>query len=218
MSKGSFIATGFQSAELNMNFDRDLLYSEQKKYSENSNELERILRCYVWPRPSVTYSYKQALPKDLLNIDSASRVTGGGIVFHSTGDLVFSCVASINDAFFPKRLKNKMALIADILKQSFREVDINLEYFDRNDINQDIKFCNTYFSPFELYSGEEKVLAMTLRKLKTCFLIQGIVHLYSNHDYFSDVDPKYKKYFTKGLTQNVDIDNLVIKFKNNLGC
>ena len=85
---------------------------------------ERHLTLYEWPHRAISFGYKQNLPEDLSNaveqkqLDGGRRATGGGIVFHNPGDLVFAC-AALHDPMFPDSLKEKMGVIRDQFKQCF---------------------------------------------------------------------------------------------------
>ena len=77
-------SNAFDSAEKNMAFDEYLL--------NNLLPNQRSERFYIWQHPGITYSYKQQCPQDMTQFDHSSRLTGGGIVFHSHEDIVFSFI------------------------------------------------------------------------------------------------------------------------------
>ena len=62
-------------------------------------------------------------------------------------------------------------------------------------------FCASYPNPYELFYNDSKILALTLRRFKHSILIQGIVHLQDNADYFSDYS-HYQTFFYQGLPKD----------------
>ncbi|MBT5953332.1 lipoate--protein ligase family protein [bacterium] len=180
----------FKSAKQNMEFDKALAQSASKN--------DKVFRIYTWEQPGITISYKQNIPDDLKSIDHATRVTGGGLVFHSAGDIVLSFTAN-NSELTKGKLKEKMKLLTDCTKNAFRSLNIELNHSDDSkSINHE--FCTAYPNPFELYLGKQKILALTLRKYKQKFIIQGIIHLNSNTTSFKSIETNYKSYFTEGLS------------------
>ena len=180
----------FKSAKQNMEFDKALAQSPSTN--------KKIFRIYTWEQPGITLSYKQTIPDDLKSIDHATRVTGGGLVFHSAGDIVLSFIANNSDLTKGK-LKEKMRLLTECTKNAFNSLNIELTHSeDAKSINRE--FCTAYPNPFELYLHNEKVLALTLRKYKHKFIIQGIVHLKANSTDFKSIEANYASYFTKGLS------------------
>ena len=177
----------FPTAAENMAFDDSLLHAS-----------DRCFRLYDWQTPGLTYSYKQTLPEDLMAIDHAKRLTGGGIVFHSQGDLVFSCSAGLDDHLFPKSLRGKMGWFSDLFAAAFSDCGIALMPSAASG-PQNLAFCNTYHNPFELYYENEKIVALTLRKQRYRFIIQGIIHLYDNCLTFADLQAAYGDFFSRGI-------------------
>ena len=72
------------SPKENMAYDAQLL--------ETLSDSTRVFRLYQWPSPGITYSYKQTLPETLQSQANSSRITGGGVVFHETGDGLFTAI------------------------------------------------------------------------------------------------------------------------------
>ncbi len=169
------IDDSFISATKNMKFDEGLLH--------NLNLMERIERFYIWKNPGITYSYKQKCPVEMLSLDHSGRITGGGIVFHSPGDLVFSIASSNNDPIFPKKSKDKLLLISKRIQHAFQAANINLDH-NKPLIEQDYNFCQSYPTPFEIIYKGNKICGLTIRQFKTNWLIQGVIHTKPTHELF----------------------------------
>jgi len=48
-----------------------------------------------------------------------------------------------------------------------------------------VTYCGTYHNPYELNWQGEKVVALALKHARHATLIQGIIHIESNHPYFA---------------------------------
>ena len=159
--------SAFDTSKENMEFDAFLL-----------NDLEqnqRIERFYIWKKPGITYSYKQQCPEDMAHFDYSSRLTGGGIVFHSPGDIVFSIVGWRDDPYFEGSLKSVLDKLSHRIKGALQQLKVPLdEASDSSDIN--LNFCHQYPTPFEITINHQKIVGLTIRQFKTKRLIQGIIH------------------------------------------
>ena len=165
--------TCFESAQLNMVYDEKLINGLAKN--------THIIREYRWKSPGVTYSYKQSCPSNLIHFDHAKRVTGGGIVFHSPGDIVFSISMWLNDPNFPGSLSEKLALIAEKIRLRLN-INDSIETTETSTIDRDR--CSMYPTPFEIIVNNKKILGLTIRRFKEKCLIQGIVHIASSDKSF----------------------------------
>lgn len=183
----------FQNAQENMDFD-----SHQLHNCETTKQVH--FRCYIWPKIGLTFSYTQSLPTELAHYDSGKRPTGGGVVFHAPGDIVFSFAAPIAHPIFPKALKHKLATVQKWIKQAL-EPYVDKRLFKKNRFQKPANrfFCAGYDNPYELYYNNQKICGLTIRKYRTAFLIQGILHRTSNRDLFSTLPVLYHDYFTQGL-------------------
>ena len=159
--------TGFETAHRNMHYDEELLNQLQPE--------ERIERFYIWQQPGITYSYKQTCPENMQHFDHSSRLTGGGIVFHSPGDIVFSIAEWRHDPEFTGGLKQRLAVISDHIKQALTKQNIQLDAIQAtSEINH--RYCHQYPTPFEITVNDQKIVGLTIRQFKTKRLIQGIIH------------------------------------------
>ena len=201
-----------ESAQLNM--DYDLMQFEQLATSH------LYVRVYHWTQRGLTYSYKQSMPAPLSAIDHGQRHTGGGIVFHCPGDCLFTLCGWMNDSRFPKSMKQKMSYITDLIQDAADSTGLNLSHHHLNKTTN-YDFCHSYPNPYELFLGTHKVTAITIRKNRDRFLIQGIIHLQNQSDYFKDYSD-YTHYFTSGLSsisqtqQHLFVTHLKTRFSTSL--
>ena len=157
----------FQTAFENMNYDQDLL-----------NELKpntRIERFYSWQSPGITYSYKQKCPESLSDIDHSNRLTGGGIVFHTPGDIVFSLVGWNDDPDYGQSMKGKLCVLSKRITSALKKSGIAIDSV-ATEVVKDLNFCSTYPTPFEIAVNNQKIVGLTIRQFKLKWLIQGIIH------------------------------------------
>ncbi len=193
--------TGFETAKENMDYDVDLF--EQLKESN-----QRFFRIYEWKHVGLTQSEKRDIPKDLLAYDHSYRLTGGGVVFHCPGDIVFSIGGSLGDDYFPSKSKDLMLWCSQLFSSALQSMDIPVYTKDELNGAKNINFCASYFNPYELYVKDAKVFGFALKKTRSHFLIQGVVHVLPTEQGYSSVANLYSLFFTKGIQQSFNIDRL----------
>ena len=155
------------SAAENMQFDESLLNTLKQH--------QRIERWYTWQTPGITISYKQKCPDHLNQIDHAKRMTGGGIVFHSPGDIVFSISCWLDDPNLPGSPIQKLTALSHRIQDVLTHSDIALDKTATSSpINYD--YCTSYPTPFEIIIHGQKRCGLTIRKFRKKCLIQGIIH------------------------------------------
>ena len=165
--------------------------------SQHLAENTQFFRVYQWEKEGVTLGHQQLCPADLELLSHAKRPTGGGVVFHCPGDLLFTVGAPLDHPLFPARLKDKMGQVAAWVSEAC--VAAGFDVVPGLGIGENNpKFCATYPNPYERYYKGEKVLALTLRRYRSQFLIQSILHVHSQHEVFAAC-PHYAPFFTKGL-------------------
>lgn len=196
----------FSTAAENMAYDEQLL----------TKPTGPILRWYEWTNPGITISYRQhEIPIELNGIDFSTRITGGGLLFHSPGDLVFTIIADLSDFRFERGLKSKLNRISAAAQFALADFGYFAVRQNVDQPDQNRAFCHTYQSPFELWVDGDKIVAMTLRKLRARFIVQGIFHLNSNFKSFN-LDAKWAAYLSKGLSQTPSITELGVRFQHHL--
>jgi lipoate-protein ligase A len=183
--------TGFESAADNMNFDRKLAAAPTVP----------IVRIYKWITPGITFPERRPGDSIHWNIDASDRPSGGGILFHSPGSIVFCIVAEMTDPAFPKPLKDKLKTVTHWLKSSLNKAGYSTQSYCTapQPDDQNMGFCNTYHNPYELHFEGHKVAAIALRKWKNRMVAQGIIHTVSNVPYFSQLAPDIRPFLTEGL-------------------
>ncbi len=201
--------SSFRTSADNMAYDETLFNTLQQTD-------KRFFRIYLWDFVGLTQSEKRLIPDDLLCFDYSYRLTGGGVVFHSPGDLVFSIGGSLSDSFFPNKSKDLLNWCSDIFAQSLLDLGIPVHKKTDLDIVKNINFCASYFNPYELYVGDAKVFGFALKKTRKHFLIQGVLHIKSSDLFYKSIADRYNSFFTKGMSTLLDINQFVSSFKSIL--
>ena len=184
----------FDTAKENMEYDEVLV----RKL--HSCELASFFRIYTWKTTSVTQSVNRDIPIEFANVDSSSRFTGGGLVFHCPGDIVFSLGNQIEHSVLPKKLKERCAFIANFLTESLNELNIPASVIgDTKKVHQNINFCSSYHNPYEVMIGEDKVIGIALKRTKDWIVFQGVIHLKKSLAYFGEFSNLYGSFFTNGI-------------------
>jgi lipoate-protein ligase A len=178
--------TGFPTAHENMEFDRTLITSSNAP----------SIRLYEWQTAGITYPEGRPGDSELWDIDRGARPTGGGILFHSPGAIVFSVIFRTN----PDGLKARLGQVSQWLQLSLNNAGYDVQP-DTSPIDptQNRLFCKTYHNPYELCLNGEKVAAMALRRWKIGTLIQGIIHVTSNLPDFEQLGPEIRPFLSTGL-------------------
>ncbi len=182
----------FPTSAENMQWDVLQLSSAEKRH----------LRAYMWPSPGITYPEKHDLEVELKGFDSASRITGGGVVLHGEGDVVFSCVATLNDPAFPPKIKDKLSFFTQLFSHVLSDFGIQADAKE-GCVSHSHAFCAAYDSPYELCVRGHKVMGLSARKWKTQFMVQGILHRAPTIASFGNLPAQYHPYFTQGIGTEV---------------
>ena len=200
--------TVFPTAKENMIYDEHLL----KRLSELP-----IFRVYLWPKIAITCPHNKQLPSQLSHYDHAPRVTGGGIVFHSPQDIVFSAAASLKEKSLPKKFKDKINYFSSKISESLQSIDIDTTRQTQANGDSNRLFCLGYPNPYELYYKTNKIVGLSLRRYRHLFLLQGVLHCQSNFDYFKLPDPDFQPYLTKGLSGHYSPKKIVDQLTSAFG-
>lgn len=202
-----FDNTGYGTAEDNMRYDEHL--------ADHLVADTRIFRMYEWPTVAITLPSGRYVPDGLEKVDHSIRCSGGGILFHSPGDLVFSVVTAVDDSLWPKLLKDKMGRLTDYFETMFHMLSLDVHRSQTEELSNR-QFCNHYYNPFELYWKKEKVLALALRRLRHVLVVQGIVHLQNGHHFFEPYVPLFGDFISKGFDGSVSFDAVVKGLKQQV--
>lgn len=116
-----------QTAYVNMQKDA-AIFAEH----ESSAAKDIHLRFYSWLKPAITFGYAQKPEKliDLarakeLGVDTAKRITGGGMVFHQPNELTYSLVAPLS--LLPAGIIPSCNFISEIFIKALRKIGIDAE-------------------------------------------------------------------------------------------
>lgn len=185
----------FETAEENMRYDDELLSRLTQK------EWHSFYRFYEWQHPGLTYTHSKTLPEELAHLDHAKRATGGGIVFHSPGDIVFSMGIRVDDPAFPKSYKDKLCVITKKLTKITEEAAGFKTEPSNKTTERNLMFCNSYYNPYEREVEGQKSIAIAMRKFRDVILFQGVIHLKSNREVpeFYKLEKTFHTYFTNGV-------------------
>ncbi|MDR1453950.1 MAG: hypothetical protein LBJ25_08275 [Candidatus Margulisbacteria bacterium] len=111
-----------QSAAANMQKDAVLFAAQEARAVKNIH-----LRFYSWDRPAITFGYAQRPEKLLdlpqagrLGVETASRITGGGLVLHQPNELTYSLVAPL--AALPDGILPSCNFISEIFIKALRKI------------------------------------------------------------------------------------------------
>ena len=173
---------------------------------------ERFFRLYQWMNCGITQSEKRPIDELLMGYDCAYRLTGGGIVFHSPGDLVFSIGGRLGDDFFSSKSSDIMNWVADLFYSSLQNLDVSVTFTSPVSHEKNIQYCASYSNPYELYVNGSKVFGFALKRTRSHFLIQGVLHRSDARIYFQDCIDLYGLFFSKGI----DVDFDVLTFCSSL--
>ena len=102
-------------------------------------------------------------------------MTGGGIVFHTPGDIVFSLVGWNNDPDYGQSMKEKLCVLSKRITSALKKSGITIDN-QVSEVAKDLNFCSTYPTPFEIAVNNQKIVGLTIRQFKLKWLIQGIIH------------------------------------------
>ena len=196
--------TVFNTAKENMTYDEQLIKNLQNK------NLKSFFRFYTWITPSVTQSVNRELTDEFLHVDNSYRITGGGLVFHCPGDIVFSIGNELKHDILPHKLKERCQWLADFLTSCLNNLNVDVNVIGNVEIKkQNINFCSSYHNPYEVVLGSDKVIGLALKKTKDSIVFQGVIHMSKTVDYFKDLI-KFEPYFTKGILANTKVESYKI--------
>jgi lipoate-protein ligase A len=188
--------TQFMSARENMEYDKDILAAQPQ---------DIFVRVYHWPESAgITLPENRHLPDLLSLFDYSVRPTGGGIVFHCPMDVLFTVIVPLNHSDFPKRLKDKLLRVSEGVLNALRSLDLPVQLVSSESAGKNLAFCQSYFSPYELYLEGAKICGLTLKKHRTHCIFQGIIHLNASRDFFGSVESELGCYFARGIEPRVN--------------
>jgi len=184
----------FSTAEANMRFDDDLLTACLE------GTYPYFFRVYQWQSPALTQAKNRDIPDALAELDSAFRSSGGGLVFHCPGDVVFSAALALKKGNSIKPLKGLLSAISTAVCDSLNDLSIPAVMAESADSSsKNIQFCTAYYSPYEVFVNGHKVLGVAAKRLKGHVFIQGLVYVNNSADFFPY--PEFSSYFSAGCAK-----------------
>jgi len=178
----------FAVAQDNMDFD----------LNQMTGNKDAMIRIYTWQTPGITYPERRPGPVSTWDVDIAHRPTGGGILFHSPGSIVFSIGIPTSQSPFPKSLKATLSLVGRWIQFSLIACGYDVVP-DTDSHTANHLYCASYPNPYELRYNGQKVVAMALRRWQSSVLVQGIIHVVSNIPYFGHLGADITPYLSEGL-------------------
>jgi len=203
----------FETAAENMAFDRDCIGRLVNQ------EIPAFLRIYTWQQRGLTQSEKRPIPTPLQPIDHAYRSTGGGIVFHCPGDIVFATGAPIHYNKLPTTIKERCDWMSEQLAMALQSVGVPVtRSLPKTTTRDAITFCSAYHNPYELVVGDNKIVGIAVKRTRQYMVFQGVIHVRKTALFYPELTPSYTRYFTAGCQETcaIDTQQLCAKIKDAL--
>ena len=187
----NFISSVFQTAQENMDMDFQLLEKCCGSVSQNEDaSFSHVIslsyfRSYLWPNPGITFPKGRTLPHEFKPFDIGYRLTGGGLVFHSPHDLVFSFIGALNHPELPMGFKAKILFFSQLFQDALSSLGIVSEMGSLSQ-EKNMLYCLHYPNPYELLVNGHKVVAFAFRRYQQFFIMQGIIHVQNGFDFFPE--------------------------------
>ena len=210
------------SAAENMRRDEELFKSQTP-----------AVRIYGWTQDSITLGYFQDPQKELdiqlakrLGVDWAKRPTGGGIAFHSPGDVAYCVSAPLG--MLPRGLINSYLYISSIILKSLLDLKIRAQIV-ADGINaaalkkMPARMCFARSMSHEISVNGKKVVGSAQRRTKDRMIQQGTISMHKYEDRLvsvlrgsNDVGP-FENGIDGVLPDYEQISNALLRnFKNEL--
>jgi len=192
--------TAFKTAQQNMDYDTRMM--------ENLTGDTVAIRFYKWQSCGVTLPLNKPDIIPSINCDKGWRITGGGAVFHSPGDIVFSIAAKIDSPEFPKSFKDKLCVVTKWVEAGLAACEIPLQK-EAPEVVKNLAFCTQYPSEYERFNNNQKALAMAVRRFKDRWLVQGVIHTKTHADWHTILPKELHPMLTSGLNKDVSLEALI---------
>jgi len=144
-----------------------------EKAEKGQNEF--FVRVYQWKTPTITYGYNQKIDS-LINLNEYAgwqilkRPTGGGIVFHHTGEISFTLILPKGRLKVTDAIEQTSKKIAAFLKAA--GLDIKVEGVKRA---RQSDFCTAFVSRHEIILEGKKMVGIAQRFGRHAILQQGTI-------------------------------------------
>ncbi len=141
-----------------------------------AEEAEPTVRVFRWPRPAISWGYRQSPPAwidservSARGIETVERPTGGGVALHGS-DLSWSVVVPHATA---GRLETLMQLIGRWLTDALAAFDVAAEWDGETKQSRRVDYCLTQPSPYALMARGRKLGGLAIRRYPSTWLVQG---------------------------------------------
>lgn len=129
------LVTGPSPASLNMGIDEAILQTCAEGKAPST------IRFYQWSPEAVSIGYFQSVGSEVdigfcseHNIDVVRRITGGGAVFHGSGEVTYSLVALEKDPRIPRNILDSYEVICRGLVEALQMIGLKAVFSPVNDI------------------------------------------------------------------------------------
>lgn len=186
----------FDTAQENMQWDAEQSLEFEAGYRQP------VGRIYRWKNPGITIPQTKVGLWTPLDCDWAPRITGGGVVFHCPGDIVFLIAVHESESDWPRSMKERLRRIQQWIVHHCED-----EGFDVNCTNPstgvvDHTYCQQYPNTFELDYQGSKCLGLAVRKFRTHWVVQGVLHTQDGSQAFAHLAEGHS------LSQGIPIQQL----------
>ncbi len=186
-------------------------------------------RVYCFDRDCITAGYSQILPDEIcldkacdFNVEIARRPTGGGLVLHSSRDVIFSCV--LPAALFAGGAKSAYGFVSGIVLSAVRLCGIKAAAAGSDGHKTAASARGLCFSgsrDFEIVFGGRKLVGLAQKRTRDKILQQGAICVSRpGKDLFGllkNPDPGYGPAFLEEISAEADIsEKLVALLKGEL--
>ena len=181
-----------QNAAVNMQKDAALFAVHEARAARNIH-----LRFYSWTKPAITFGYAQRPEKlvDLkktkeLGMETARRITGGGLVFHQPNELTYCLAAPL--AALPDGIIPSCNFISEIFIRALRGIGVNAELAARDKLPEgderlaaragfdgryEREICFARPAKYEVVCGGRKLLGSAQKRGRHSLLQHGSLAL-----------------------------------------
>ncbi|RLG70141.1 MAG: lipoate--protein ligase family protein [Methanobacteriota archaeon] len=129
------LVTGWNHASLNMAIDESILQTCAERKAPNT------IRFYQWRPEAVSIGYFQSLEREVdlefcreHGIDVVRRITGGGAVFHGSGEVTYSLIALEGTPGIPRNILRSYEVICQGLVEGLKMVGLQAVFNPVNDV------------------------------------------------------------------------------------
>ncbi len=143
-----------------------------------------FFKVYNFACDCITFGYFQN-KNQIFNLDLAKRLkieivkrpTGGGIVFHSKEDIIFSSVCKFD--LFQNNFRNAYNFFSYIVLDALKQFNLPVSLFaQKNKISTADKlknYCFSFSQEYEIVLGNKKLVGIAQKRDKNKVLIQGAI-------------------------------------------